>query len=423
MRLVITGANGYIGQRLVRHALQRGFEVTAATRRPFDSSGVKWLAYDLSRSPPPDLFSDAACLIHLAADTSGGAFGDREEEINAAKSLLNATQKHRVRMIFVSSQAARQNAPTSYGRVKSRIEEMVLAESGWVVKPGLVYGGPPAALYGALVALVARWPLLPRLLPSPAVQPIHVDELCEGLLRLAINADFPPRIFCLAGNPVPFSAFLKAISRHRVRRPLYFLPLPASIVDLLLSLFSKNPKIRIALDRIRSLYQLPLMSTASDLQALGLTLRDIADGMHPSGDSRRRLLLIEANALLQYVLRIPPPPSLARRYVRFIETRGNRNPLRLPRVVTAFPSFLSLLPPDFTELGIRMDAATVLSEATPMGASRFLSLGNKCSGFRSTYEVIRALWSEMICRMLRPLVSPFLTLGAPPTQHSDVDSV
>jgi len=35
-------------------------------------------------------------------------------------------------------------------------------------------------LFGTLVKVVRRLPLLPTFLPAPKIQPIHVDDLAEG---------------------------------------------------------------------------------------------------------------------------------------------------------------------------------------------------------------------------------------------------
>src|SRR5690606_18848395 len=100
-----------------------------------------------------------------------------EMEIHAASALLSATTALKARFIFVSSQTAQAGAPTQYGRTKHSIEQLVLESGGIVIRPGMVYGGPSLGLNGTLSRLVRKLPVLPAFLPSPRVQPVHVDDL------------------------------------------------------------------------------------------------------------------------------------------------------------------------------------------------------------------------------------------------------
>ncbi len=288
-QIVITGASGYIGRYLLAGARARGWRAIAATRRRPAHGDADWIPYALEGEALASSFPEAAVLVHLAANTAVSNDADERLAVLAAQRLLAIARERGLRFIFVSSQTARPNAPTAYGRAKWRIEQDVRAGGGSIVRPGLVYGGVPGGVFGQLCLVVRRSPFLPALIPSPGVQPIHVKDLAEGILRIAERDDLPPRAYDLADpKPIPFTCVLRTIASARLRRRRVFVPTPVAVVGFVLR--NANRWIGSAFDaeRFRSLTDLPLISTADDLEELALALRPLLSGMHATGSDRRR---------------------------------------------------------------------------------------------------------------------------------------
>lgn len=416
MKIVVTGSNGYIGTRLVRLGSRFGHSMVGASRMPPSSLSVPWIKFDLCEPDCLQLTSGVDILVHLAANTLPEARIDEAIEVATAKKLIGAALASKVKFIFVSSQTARQDAPTSYGRIKWCIEQEVLAAGGWVVRPGQVYGGELRGLYGQLVKIVKKSPLLPKFLPLPVVQTIHVDDLAEGLLRIAVRRDLKSGVYCLGSStPIPFSTFLAEIAKSRLRCRRAFVPLPIGLVNLFIAQLSETWRSRLGLDRLRSLFDLPVMNTEADLDQLGLSLRPLTSGLHPSGDGRRRQLLREANALITYVLKERPSNSMLRRYVRAVEGSRVEREFRLLGIFLSYPILLSLLdkkswpdPALGSEFFWRMDAATLMSESTPEGAVRFLGYGQSHGPLTSTLSIVNAIAGDALWRLVRIFVAPIL---------------
>jgi nucleoside-diphosphate-sugar epimerase len=189
--LIVTGANGYIGGRLITAARARGHTVTVLTRRTNKTTaGVRALLWTLGNTLPPGTLSaevpvERHTLIHLAHDWTETTRGPGEGALNIAgtRTLLEACRALKLgRFVFVSSQSARAEAANVYGRVKWRIEQMLAGDCEVAARVGLVYGGPRQGQYGLLSELTARLPVLPMIDPSRPVQPIHLDEVCAGML-------------------------------------------------------------------------------------------------------------------------------------------------------------------------------------------------------------------------------------------------
>ncbi len=207
-RLLLTGASGFVGRRVLAEAARRGVPVTALCRRP-PSGGrpvgdVRWLAFDVAgdvsgeaplggllEAPPEDpwvgAFDGVGAVLHLAAAT-GAAPASEHRRVNeeGTRRLLRAAARAGVeRFVFVSTIGVRfpdlRGYP--YGRSKAAAEGAV-RESGlrWtVVRPTAVFGdGSPIV---ASLSRLAGLPVLPLLGGAPArLQPVAVDALAATLL-------------------------------------------------------------------------------------------------------------------------------------------------------------------------------------------------------------------------------------------------
>lgn len=413
MRIAITGATGYIGQRLTRAARLAGHEVLALSRRPVIESGVAWQFFDLADATPLALPSDIDAVFHLAAETRHAAGAELTEQ-KAAQLLIDAAGSVRAAFIFISSQTACADAPTAYGRIKWKIERATIEAGGLVIRPGQVYGGPERGLFGVLCMLVRRLPVLPAFVPAPAVQPVHVDDLVEALL--VCLARKPSSVISVAAPEViSFAAFLYAIARGRTSRCPVFIPVPVLLFRVTAKLLGSGLSSKLGLERLLSLFALRHMNTAGDLQRLALMLRPLSSGMTRSGRGRRELIR-EGRVLLTYVLRTKPAGALVRRYARAVETLRIDQPLQLPELVLEVPALLALLDGsrniDATfrcELDWRINAALMLAEASPQGACRFLDIDNTGSWFRGAVLIARAGLMELGRRFIRLLLWPVLS--------------
>jgi NADH dehydrogenase len=382
---VVTGATGYLGSRLAALARGQGWPVTALVRRPqalAGRPGVRALPLELGRRPPAEAWEGAAALVHLMARTAGPA-GAGDLDWAGSRLILEEALAHGVeRAVFLSSLAARPDAPTAYGRDKARVERLWLAAGGVVLRAGVVYGGPEKGQWGQLCAIAARLPVAPLPAPATRVQPVHRDEVCAALLAAAAGRARPGKAYNLGlEGGVAFGELLRLVARERYGRRLRVLPLPVRPLVWAARLSARLPGLpSVDPERVAGVGGIRLRRTAADLAALGVDLRPVARGL--AAESRcgpRRRLVREALALTAYILGRPVGPAAATRYVRRVEHAGGA-PLGLPGPALRWPRLLRLwdpgggrapLPPRQAELRRRLDEASLVAECTPAGARRF----------------------------------------------------
>ena len=185
--LAVTGGTGFVGQRLLRLAAERGIRVRALARRPQPAQpGVDWIAGDLASCGALCVGADA--VIHVAGVINARTAAEFDAgNVAGTQGMIDAAKAAGVRrFVHVSSLAAREPGLSRYGASKAR-SEALLPGSGldWaVVRPPAVYGpGDRETL--ELFRLAARGLALVPWRGRASF--IHADDLAAALLALAAN--------------------------------------------------------------------------------------------------------------------------------------------------------------------------------------------------------------------------------------------
>ena len=419
VRIGITGATGYIGQALLAEAVKLGADVVAFSRHPPNDIEVRHVLYDIAKNENYIDLNFIDFIIHLAANTKQSEIPDLLIEELAADKLIEAAKLSGSKLIYVSSQSANPNARSSYGLAKWHIEKKIISAGGYVVRPGLVYGGKKQGLYGELITLIEQFPILPIFLPPKYVQPIHIVDLITGLLRLVEMKELPAGVYNLGSiEPVSFSEFIKNLSYTRLRLTRLFIPVPVFLLKFIGAFLPTNSLLQKQYIRLNSLFSLPIMETRSDLNKLNLIIRPYWSGNHASGNIRRRFLLREGKMFLSYISKDKPSSLMLRLYVRSIESLSKAKFLVLPSIFIYFPVLLSIVELESwrnnnlaEEFSFRMDIALKIAETGQQGARRFIEFSSMNKFFQCIFTISISLLNEAFWRSLKFLFKPLVFIG------------
>jgi uncharacterized protein (TIGR01777 family) len=82
MKILVTGASGFVGNPLVERLLDRDHEVVAVSRGRRDSSGrVQWVQWDPMSGPAPaEAVTGVEAVVHLAGETVVGRWTDAKKQ-------------------------------------------------------------------------------------------------------------------------------------------------------------------------------------------------------------------------------------------------------------------------------------------------------------------------------------------------------
>jgi len=376
--LLITGASGYVGRRLSCLARQRGHEVVAAVReRATPPAGSRRRQFDLTAEDDlTELLRGVDCVVHLAAILDGRNRRpglDEELNVHGSRRLIEAARCAGVRrFVFLSSQSAAEDSPTDYGRSKFAIEALLDRAGECAVRTGLVSGGAPRGLFGSLCTMSRKLPLIPMLRGSAPIYPLHIDDLCEGLLSIVEQPAAPPRLLRIcADKPMRFDDYVRLVGESRAGRRVRLLPLPSMLVSIGARIASALALLPAgARDRILGLMALrPMDCDAIPTPAGAPPLIDLPHALKAEG--LRRRLLIEGRLLTRYLG--CDASGVLRRYARAVELEPDREPLRLPAGWLQSRWSFALAEPisNTGRWGRRLSIATRIVETVPASAATF----------------------------------------------------
>lgn len=219
MRVFITGGSGELGSRLGRLLVERGHEVTAASRSARPTRDVSAVELDLATGAGLGAVEGHDTVVHLASDP----FAAQRVDVDGTRRLIDASAAAGVGHLVAISIVGIDDHPYAYYRAKLEMERIV--EDGpvpWTILRATQFH-----------SLIPRFlEMLPAVgvVPVPtrvSLQPIDVDVVAERLADL-VEAGPSGRVADLGGPEViPLRTMVKdVLAARRLRRLV--VPMPVS---------------------------------------------------------------------------------------------------------------------------------------------------------------------------------------------------
>ena len=214
VRVLVSGADGFIGSHLCQSLLTAGAEVHGVSRRDVANHGVRWWRADLADAEATRHVMRQvrpALVFHLASHVSGSRDLDavtptlQSNLVSAVNVLTAACEVDRPRVLLAGSMeemradegegapsspyAAAKTAATAYGRMFHALYELPVI----VARTSMTYG--PGQRDGSKIIPYVTNALLrgepPRLSSgNRAVDWIYVEDVVDGYLAAAVDGDF-----------------------------------------------------------------------------------------------------------------------------------------------------------------------------------------------------------------------------------------
>lgn len=233
MNILLCGAAGFLGQAIASHLEQAGHRVIRGVHQPrqpgdlaldyrADLEATAWLP----RLAEVDAVVNAVGILHERANDDFARIHQQ-----APTALFEACAQAGVaRVLQISALGCAEPPPylsSKHGADAALLR--LLPGRGVVLRPGLVFGAEGASTRFFLG--LASLPLLGCPAGAGQVQPVHVEDVAEAVLRLLEMAEVPAGIINLPGpRALGFVDWLETYRRGMGLAPALHLPIPAPLM-------------------------------------------------------------------------------------------------------------------------------------------------------------------------------------------------
>jgi NADH dehydrogenase len=225
--VTVFGGTGFLGRRIVRHLLDRGFVVRVATRHPHrarrmfsdETRPLEAIQADVNddRSLAAAVAGAFAVVNAVSLYVEHGSETFHSVHVAAAARVARQAREQGVaQLAHVSGIGSDPASASRYIRSRGQGEDAVRAmfPAATIIRPAVIFG-PDDAFLAPLVYLLRRFPVFPMFgRGATRVQPAHVDDVAQGIVSALAAAERQP-MYELAGPRVyTFENLLRTICAH-----------------------------------------------------------------------------------------------------------------------------------------------------------------------------------------------------------------
>ena len=266
MKILVTGANGFIGTHLCQELSKRGISYRATARDSNKNNYSDFVSCDLETTESlKQLMDKCQVVIHLAG-RAHATNDDSWDKYRAANELVTqrlasaAVQNGVTRFVYISSIKVNGEANTSdkpfrasdnpapydnYGKSKLAAElalQQICSHGSMdyvIIRPTLVYGKGVKANFSALVSAVKKGLPLPIATVKNSRSMIGINNLIDLIVTTSTNQKATNQTFLASDGTDVSTPELVQLIAQSLNRPTRIFPFPIMILKLFAAIFGK----------------------------------------------------------------------------------------------------------------------------------------------------------------------------------------
>ena len=275
--VIITGANGFLGQVLVDYFASQNYSVRALVRNPGAFNNTKLITYypyDLTKKIDSKPFRKANIVIHTAYISKGKDVFT--QNLDAARALLKVSRENNIeKNIFISSMSASSDAESAYGRQKYAIEQLFNGQEDVIIRSGLIIGN--GGLAKNIIDFMAKNHVAPLIGGGgQPIQFVSAQELAK-IIEIIITKNISGKLYIGTPRVYTYKEFYQAVKDKR-RISALLIPVPYILpLVVIRAIRLLHIPIMVTEDNLKGLRALRSFDTSKDLKKVGVKLSELDD--------------------------------------------------------------------------------------------------------------------------------------------------
>ena len=186
MNILLIGGNGFLGESLIKKALEKRINVSYLSRNKIKNSelyGINWIQADIFNIDKINIEKKFDIAIHLVGTIKNKNMYDRLNTQSVAKSIELCTKFNINKLVYISANGGFKD----YFNSKKQAEEFVKSSSlnYLIVRPGLMYGSSRPSSYLNVLPIKIFSALNISFFKN--VYPLPVSKVSEKIIFSLIN--------------------------------------------------------------------------------------------------------------------------------------------------------------------------------------------------------------------------------------------
>jgi|GEM_PF-375768 len=300
--LLITGANGFIGQHLVNFLVGKGYRVVALIRPG------SWPAFDLGETVEvvegdilikddlKKILRKGMVVINLAVN-SYDVKKSFEVNVGGLSNLIEVAEKVGIEgIIQFGTQATKIRVKGVYAKSKSQADELLQkSKLNWVIiRPSLVYGRGSKGLFNKMRLLIGKLSFLPVFGDGESlVFPVYVEDVCQLVEKVILKRTAWELAYDFGGEALSYNEFYRQIILGLGKMPrLFHVPIWMGIAagKIFSWLRLKNPPFFV--DNVLGSTQKIICQSEKTIKCFGVKPRRLKDGINEVFGGRKVRIII-----------------------------------------------------------------------------------------------------------------------------------
>ncbi|WP_299246645.1 NAD(P)-dependent oxidoreductase [uncultured Aquimarina sp.] len=277
--IIITGANGYLGENLLNHFFKLKWNIKAFVHKMPEKENpqVEYVLYDMQQDLEEDNFGGVDHVIHCAY--SRYDLNSRADEINieGVKKLIAVCEMLGIKIAFLSTFSSHSDAVSHYGVTKYKCEKLFDVSKHIIFKIGFIIGEK-----GILAEMIDRidkstfFPLVGG--GKQPLQNIYIKDLCIAIEQ-GLTKNISGVFYLAHEEEVSMKDFYSAIA-FRLNKSLKYLPVSTNLLYIACKFFEFfKIKIPVTSENVLGLKKMRTFETLECQQTLGIRYIDYKEGL------------------------------------------------------------------------------------------------------------------------------------------------